>query len=197
MQIAQYVPTKAFAIWHLIPRFFVIQASPVLATSGALFRPKSSRSGAAVEENHSSLDANGRSVEHEYGVSRAEQAKLFRLTLPFMWHEDTVGANSEALQCLRKGGSDWGVCSNYAQCAQMLAAREQSTDSPVSLRAYFASSDILVGSQGQRYFQQCWQAPGLEAFDFVSSTVDKTDHDTVMQSVEVWGEIFASIGGRQ
>lgn len=198
MQMAQYVPTKAFALWHLIPRFFVTQATPVLAASGALFHPKSSRSGEAVEENHSSFDANGRRVERDYGVSRAEQAKLFRLALTFMWDENTVGANSEALQCLRKSdGSDWEACSDYAQCAQVLAAREQSIDGPVSLRAYFASTDALVGSRGQRYFEQCWQAPGVEAIDFVSTTVDKTDHDTVMQSAEVWGAIFASVGGHQ
>ncbi|KAJ5818490.1 hypothetical protein N7474_004081 [Penicillium riverlandense] len=188
MQMAQYVPTKAFTLWHLIPRFFVTQASPVLASSGAMFRQKSSQSSAAVEVSRSSLD---------YGVSRAEQAELFRLALPFMHHENTVGANSEALQCLRKSDSDWGVCSDYAQCAQMLAASEQSTGGPVSLRAYFASTDALVGSRGQRYFEQCWQAPGVEAIDFISTTIDKTDHDTLIQSVEVWGAIFASIGGRQ
>ncbi|KAJ5647763.1 hypothetical protein N7490_004135 [Penicillium lividum] len=190
MQMAQYIPAKAFTLWHRIPRFFVTQAGPVVASSGALLRQMSPKSGVATEDNSSFLE--------DYGISRTEQAELFRLAIPFMWEENTVGANSEALQCLRKSdGCDWGACSDYAQCAQVLAAREQSMDGQASLRVYFAATDALVGSRGQRYFEQCWQAPGVEAIDFISTTVDKSDHDTVMQSGEVWGAIFASISGRQ
>lgn len=187
MQMAQYVPAKAFKFWHQIPRFFVTQAIPVLASSGALLPQMSSRNGEATEENS----------EADFGISRAEQAEIFRLAVPFMHYENTVGSNSEALQCLRKSDSDWGVCSDYAQCAQTLAASEQSRDERVTLRAYFAATDALVGSRGQRYFEKCWQAPGVEAINFVSTTVDKTDHDTVIQSVEVWAAIFASAAGRQ
>ncbi|KAJ9209257.1 hypothetical protein DTO166G4_9130 [Paecilomyces variotii] len=197
VQIAQYVPAKAFTLWHHIPRFFATQAIPALALSGTLLRQISPRSGETAEDR-SFLDANSRSVDRDYSVSCAEQAELFRLVVPFMYAENTVGANSEALLCLRKSdGSDWGVCSDYAQCAQVLAAREQSTGGRVRLRTYFASKDALVGSRGQRYFEECWQAPGVEAIDFVSTTVDKTDHDTLMQSVEVWEAIFASMGGYQ
>jgi hypothetical protein len=189
MQMAQYVPTKAFTLWHHIPRFFATQATPVVASSGALFRQMSPGRGEATEENDLFSDAN---------VSHTEQAELFRLALRFMYDESTVGANSEALQCLRKSdGSDWGLCSDYAQCAQMLAARSQSVDGRVSLHAYFASTDALVGSRGQKYFEQCWQAPGVEAIDFISTTVDKTNHDTIIQSVEVWEAVFASVGERQ
>ncbi|KAJ5122791.1 hypothetical protein N7448_003923 [Penicillium atrosanguineum] len=110
MQMAQYIPTKAFTLWHHIPRFFVTQGAPMLATSGGLIRKltSTSRTGEATEENHVSLDANGRSIEHDYGVLPAEQAELLRHALRFMYDENTVGANSEALQCLRKGDSDWG-----------------------------------------------------------------------------------------
>lgn len=198
MQIAQYVPTKAFNLWHQVPRFFVTQATPMLASSKAFFRQISSQGGEAVEENRSSLHATDQSAERDDGVLRAEQAELFRLAVPFMYDESTVGANSEALLCLRKSdGSDWGVCSDYAQCAQTLAAREQSTDGRVSLRTYFAFKDALVGSRGARYFHECWKAPGVEVIDFISTTVDETDHDTVMQSVDVWEAIFASMTGRE
>ena len=76
MQMAQYVPSKAFTLWHRILRFFVTQTAPVLASSGALFRQMSSRSGETTGENHLFLDTNWRGVERDYGVSRAEQAEL-------------------------------------------------------------------------------------------------------------------------
>lgn len=194
MQMAQYVPAKAFTIWHHIPRFFVTQASPVLASSGALVRRMSPTSSNEAAENDLFVNANWRRVERDYGVPHSEQAELARLALRFMYTENTVGANSEALQCLRKSdGSSWGACSDYARCAQTLAARERSTDSRVSVRTYFAAKDAMVGSRGQKYFEECWQAPGVEAIEFVSTTVDGTDHDTLAQSVEVWEEIFSLI----
>ncbi|KAF4263221.1 hypothetical protein KXV89_000350 [Aspergillus fumigatus] len=185
MQMAQYVPTKAFAMWHLIPHFVVTQASPVLASSGAVVRRLSSQSSEAADRSF--LDANWRRVERDYGVPHAEQAELARLAFRFMYEEDTVGANSEALQCLRKGdGSSWGACSDYAHCVQALAAGERSTGGRVSVRTYFAAKDALVGSGGQKYFEECWRAPGLEGIDYISTTIDGTDHDTLVQSVEIW-----------
>ncbi|KAJ5763644.1 hypothetical protein N7533_002325 [Penicillium manginii] len=197
MQMARYVPTKAFTLWHHIPRFFVTQASPVLATSGALFNQLSSiGSDATAGTDNSPLSAEDQAIERDAGLSQKELAELFRLAVPLMFNENTTGANSEALQCLRKSdGQDWGACSDYAECVQTLAARESSAGTRVSVRAYFASSDAMVGERGKLYFEQCWQAPGLDAVDFVSETVEKTDHDTVMQLVKVWAKIFASVSG--
>ncbi|KAJ5982091.1 hypothetical protein N7451_012191 [Penicillium sp. IBT 35674x] len=84
-------------------------ASPVLASSGTLIRRISPRSSNEAAEDLSFPDANWRRVERDYGVPHSEQAKLARLALRFMYAENTVGANSEALQCLRKSdGSSWG-----------------------------------------------------------------------------------------
>ena len=196
MQIAQYVPTKAFAVWNLIPRFFVTQASPVLASSGALIRRMSLRGDGATHETAedlSFLKDNWRRVERDYGVPQSEQAELSRLAMRFMHTEDTVGANSEALQCLRKGGSSWGVCSDYAACAQTLAGIQTMPESKFKIHAYFGQTDFLVGKGGQKYFETCWQAPGVEAIDFVSREVEGSDHDTIAFSAEVWEEIFSSV----
>ncbi|KAJ5554594.1 hypothetical protein N7513_004553 [Penicillium frequentans] len=194
MQIVQYLPTKAFAVWNLIPRFFVTQASPVLATSGAVIRRMSLRGDSTTPETAkdlSFLNDNQRRVERDYGVPQSEQTELSRLAIRYMHTENTVGANSEALQCLRKGDSNWGVCSDYAECARTLAGYQTSPDSGYSIHAYFAATDILVGKRGRKYFETCWQAPGVEAIDFVSREVEGSDHDTIAFSAEVWEEIFS------
>lgn len=193
MQMTQYIPAQAFKVWHHIPRFLT-QASPVFESSGILIRRLSSKSGTeTANEDSSFLDANSRRIERDYGVSRAEQAELSRTAFRAMFNENTAGADSEALQCLRKGeSSDWAACSDYAHCAQTLAARERSTDGRVTVRTYFAATDAMVGCRGQKYFEGCWRAPGMEEpIDFTSKTIDGTDHDTLVQSVEVWEEIFA------
>ncbi|KAJ5591695.1 uncharacterized protein N7459_002064 [Penicillium hispanicum] len=191
MRAAQYVPTKAFALWNKIPRFFVTQARPVLSASGALVRQLSpSGSGDAHEpaQDLSFLDDNWRRVERDYGIPLLEQKELAQLAIRFMHTENTVGANSEAVQTLRKdGGGSWGVCSDYAECARALATNGY------TLHAYFAAADALVGKQGQKYFEDCWRAPGVEAIDFASTTIEGSDHDTVTQSVDVWENIFSSI----
>lgn len=191
MRIAQHVPTMAFAFWNKIPRFFVTQASPVLSASGAIVRhmsPSGSGDSHEMGEDLSFLNDNWRRVERDYGIPLLEQKELAQLAIRFMHTENTVGANSEAMQVLRKdGGGSWGICSDYAECAQTLATNR------FSLHAYFAATDALVGKHGQKYFEECWRAPGVEAIDFVSTTIEGSDHDTVAQSVEAWEDIFSSI----
>ncbi|BCS17351.1 alpha/beta hydrolase [Aspergillus puulaauensis] len=198
LQIAKYLPNKAFDYWHLIPRFFVKQASPVLASSGAVMRRMSMSSGigtSRAEEDHTFLDENFRRIERDYGVPKKESEELSRLAVQFMFTESTVGANSEALQCLRKGdGGEWGICGDYVICRDTLAALERQRDDNdrATVRTYFSETDALVGGRGQKYFQECW-APGVEGIDFECKVIKGTDHDTVAQSVGVWEEIFSMV----
>lgn len=199
LQIAKYLPNKAFNYWHLIPRFFVTQASPVLASSGAVMRRMSMSSGigtSQAEEDRTFLDENFRRIERDYGVPKKESEELSRLAVQFMFTESTVGANSEALQCLRKGdGGEWGICGDYTTYRNTLAALERQRDDNdrATVRTYFSETDALVGSRGQKYFQECWNAPGVEGVDFESKVIKGTDHDTVAQSVGVWEEIFSMV----
>lgn len=190
--MAQHLPQKAFAIWNLIPRFFVTQASPVLASSGALLCRMNPASDTA--EDLSFLNDNWRRIELDYGVPRSNQAELARLSIRFMHAEDTVGANSEAMQVLRKDvGTGWGVCLDYAICAQDLADHQAAPEAEFRVRAYFAEKDFLVGSRGKRYFEECWEEPGVDTIDSVSREIEGSDHDTIALSVEVWEEIFSLV----
>ncbi|KAL4886513.1 Alpha/Beta hydrolase protein [Aspergillus karnatakaensis] len=203
LQAAQYIPTMAFGAWHHIPRFFVTQASPVFASSGALVRRMSMTSGlggASQEADRTFLDANYRRVERDYGVPVKQSAELARLAVEYMFAENTVGANSEALHCLKKvKGGDWGFCDDYAVCAKTLGARERTRKGggrgSMTLRVFHAETDALVGMKGQKYLEECWRnlGEGSDGVEFISRVVDGTDHDTVSQAVEVWEEIFASI----
>ncbi|KAF7715270.1 Uncharacterized protein PECH_002109 [Penicillium ucsense] len=190
LRAASYIPSKAFGLWNEIPRFFVTQASPVVSASGAFVRylsPSASSNSEDTASDVAFLVANWRKVERDYGVPLSEQKELAQLVGRFLHTENTVGANSEAMQCLRKdGGTSWGVCSDYVDCAKALATE------PFTLRAYFAETDALIGSKGQQYFENCWRGPGVEAIEFTSKTIPQSDHDTVFQSVEAWEDIFSS-----
>ncbi|RDW94175.1 alpha/beta fold hydrolase [Aspergillus mulundensis] len=201
MQMAQYLPTKVFSLWHHIPRFVVTQASPMLASSGAVMRGISSVSlpgtnnNTQAEEDKTFLDSNWRRIERDYGVPKEESAELSRLVVDALFKGETVGANDEALVCLKKGeaGSNWGACSDYRTCVRELGAREHAAGGELVVRVYFAEKDAMVGYKGQKYFEECWRAEGLQGIDFRSVVVKGTDHDTVSQAVEVWEEILRAV----
>ncbi|KAL4962972.1 alpha/beta fold hydrolase [Aspergillus stella-maris] len=210
MQAASYLPKGLFNYWHSIPRFFVTQASPVLASSGAVMRKMSgsmssisglsgSKNDSQEESDKSFLDANYKRIQRDYGVPVKESEEIARLCLKYMFDESTVGANGEALLCVRNtknGGADWGVCEDYGECAKTLRGLEG--EGKVELRAYFAEKDALTGSRGQRYFDECWKSSTPDAEEgvkYVGRWVQGTDHDTLASAVEVWEEILGLVSG--
>jgi hypothetical protein len=56
----------------------------------------------------------------------------------------------------------------------------------------------MIGKKGQDYFEKCWgQTRGGDlggVIDFESRTVAGTDHDSLVQSAEVWEGIFKVMG---
>jgi hypothetical protein len=212
MQMAEYLPVQVFGLWHQIPRFFVTKAAPAFATSGAMFSQASkgitSILGGSSEGDNSSQDKNRLRIEKDYGLSKDTQVELETLTAKSIFSESTVGANSEVLQCLKKGPSAlWGNCDDYAVFVTELANLERSREvvgaegqSKVRLKvkAYFAESDVMIGKKGQTYFEECWKGKDGEfedVLDFTTRTIEGTDHDTVTKSLEVLEPAFQYLAG--
>lgn len=203
MQMAQTLPTSVFGIWHHIPK--------VVSAGGAAFGkisnllPSSSGLGAAESPP---LERNRRRLENEYGLSLELQKELQPLTFKSMLSENTVGADSEALCCLRKGPAGlWGDCDKYALFVRKLSELERGRRADegavgrgkLRINAYFAETDAMIGKKGQSYVEDCWNGGAGDDFQdvltFTTTTVKETDHDSVVQSVEVLKQIFLSAGG--
>lgn len=124
----------------------------------------------------------------KYGTTEELGKEIERLKMFYIFQEDTTGVNEDARLCLKKGGPGlWGACEDYAECIRNFIKpeqdRAQSRPNQVRLKihAYFASSDVMIGKHGQEYFEQIWRQPGVEDFvDFESTTLDKTNHDSVV-----------------
>lgn len=217
MQAAQLLPVGAFGVWHLLPKFFAVHAGPAFASSGTFF----TRLGSAIspqqqgegegEGQREEGDENAKRLERDYGLGPDALGALRGATTRSMFAESTVGANSEALLCLRKGpGADWGCCGDYGAFVRQLAASEgerragavNADRSPARLkvRAYFAESDALTGTKGQEYVARCFESqidgPWVEAIDFAATTVPGTNHDSVIDHVATLEEIFVQAGGQ-
>lgn len=212
--MAQYIPTPLFSIWHRIPRFFVVDAAPVLSSSAPVFDKASalfsSSTGNSNSQEPTLQERNRQKLATDYDVPIELQLELEPLRVEKIFEGNTVGANSEALQCLRKGeGWSWGACDDYSVFVRELVDAERQkqqldtnpeSHAKLKIRAYFAESDIMIGSGGQKYVEECWgltEGTFGDVIDFDSVTMPGTDHESVVQSMEVLEKLFTDVTGNR
>ena len=56
----------------------------------------------------------------------------------------------------------------------------------------------MIGASGQKYIEEIWGWKGNsfeDVLDFDSVTVPGTDHDSVMQPIEILEQVFVDAGG--
>ncbi|KAG8163755.1 hypothetical protein KVR01_007052 [Diaporthe batatas] len=201
MQMVQRLPAGIFQLWHRMPKVasdfeaVFAKATKLLPSSSGLSSGKSP----LTERDQQRREA-------EYGMPSGLLKELPNVASSSMLSENLVGADSEALYCVRKGPVGfWGECDDYALFVRKLSELERSRrvdqgcgDSQrLRISAYFAETDDMIGKKGQKYMEDCWRGSGGDEFrdvlDFTTTTVSETDHDTVVTCVEVLEQIFRSV----
>lgn len=90
---------------------------------------------------------------------------------------------------MQREGKDWGVYSSLPSCIDLLRSTytpqslDGSSTPTLTLRAYFAESDALIGKGGQKYFEKCWKEGNVEGegtVRFEAKIVEGTDHDSIV-----------------
>ncbi|KAI9687397.1 MAG: hypothetical protein M1820_010466 [Bogoriella megaspora] len=185
--IAAKLPSKMIGSFDGLHRFIQLKINPTLGWSGGIINSVTDIvQNPPAESNMEPSDA-----AEKYGVDEDTAKSLSKLMQRYMLAEETSATNEELLLCLQKAGATtWGIAEDYEKCMRELATRERERieDSPESqhaklhIRAYFASSDIMIGkSKGPAYFEQCWRQEGMsDVVDFESTIVPDTNHDTVI-----------------
>ena len=110
------------------------------------------------------------------------------------YEEDMTGLGQEALFLMRRGG-EWGDWGDWDRLVDMVAAREREETTKVKVRAYFAESDIMIGTdKGPAWFDECWRERGSGQVDYQSTRVPYADHDFILNlRFGVIQEIFKEI----
>jgi hypothetical protein len=124
----------------------------------------------------------------QYGFDEDTAKLIKKLSPKYKFAESMTGANEEVKIVLRKcEDAGWGEATDYSSCIRTIADNETAlgTREPiaakVSVEAFFASSDIMIGKRGQQYFEQCWQSDGVAAkVDFATRTFPEADHDSLL-----------------
>ncbi|KAL1306060.1 hypothetical protein AAFC00_004186 [Neodothiora populina] len=145
-----------------------------------------------------------REISQTYGMSPEVRKEVERLQLLYFREEDRSGISQEAMLCLKKGESPWGVCDDYPTYitrlveqlqVQQAARTEDSPAKKLRVMALFAQSDLLIGKGGQKYFEDCWRNSVTDGMiEFESVLVPGTNHDTIfLPTNEGIGRVFSRL----
>lgn len=202
MQMVQRLPAGMFQLWHRMPK--IVSDCETAFSKVAKLLPSSSGISSAKSPL---IERDRQKREAEYGMPMGLLKELPNVAFSCTLSENLVGADSEALYCVRKGPVGlWGECDDYALFVRKLSELERSrrTDEgygdsqKLRISAYFAETDDMIGKKkGQTYMEDCWKGSGGNQFqdvlDFTTTTISETDHDTVLVCVEVLEQIFRSV----
>lgn len=181
---ASKLPNGMLDSWNGLIKFINQRVSPSLSWSGGAI------SSAANMFQNASGEEDGQSdtMAKLLGVSNEVAKEAERLQGKFFFAEDTTAANEDARLCLKMGGTKlWGACENYPQFFRDLAKEEKerqdasASNVGLTIRVFYAESDIMIGKGGQKYFEECWSQEGLPGqIDYRSKELPGTDHETLL-----------------
>lgn len=199
----QGLPVFSFAHWNKLATFFALKASVLTGASSGLLA-NFAKVIAPGSNEPSEDEKNMKFIEMNCGLKVDTQVELDKAMTQGMFGEETVGANSEALSCLKKGPTGiWGEADDMRLLVSNMVSRMKETPSgeqgKLRVRLYFSESDIMTGKKGQQYFQSCWTGePGGEDrgdyLDVETTMIAKSDHDSVFKSGEALEGVFRLLG---
>nr|POE90241.1 hypothetical protein CFP56_20708 [Quercus suber] len=179
------LPSNVLSAWDPLTRFINQRIMPLTNWSGNLLEG-SNRS----PSSSGGQDVNGEAmiVEERYGVDEKVAKDIEKGMMRFLLTEDTSAVNQEVLLCLKKGGEEcWGVAEDYEQFVQRVMEKENEvrrschTLARLTVKVWFAESDVMSGKGGQDYFEACWKQSGVEEMvDFESVVLAGTNHDSII-----------------
>lgn len=200
LNLASKLPNGMLDGWNGLIKFINQNVAPSLAWSGGLF----STAAGAFKSGPGDAETEVESMAQLLGTSNEIAREAERLQSKFFFAEDTTAGNEDARLCLKMGGAKlWGTCEDYPQYFRELVELERErkaadADKPgLTVRAFFAESDIMIGKGGQKYFEDCWTQEGLPGpIKYQSTELPGTNHETVLVGGEncALPAIFTDIG---
>ncbi|KZF22466.1 hypothetical protein L228DRAFT_248161 [Xylona heveae TC161] len=215
LSISSYMPSKVIGSFDSVVRFVASKIVPTVQFSSGIstavsapFAASSGHSGGTEGQNTRVSKHLRDDLCHEFrGVSAAEATAQSEVVMKALFSEDTSGANHESLLLLKKSvAGPWGACESYEDYPGKLDAKlreyfhgRQHSDvgAPVipqapqrlTLKVFWAETDLLIGKKGSAYFDACFKKFILEELGsgadnsvllYESETISKTSHDTVI-----------------
>jgi hypothetical protein len=181
--------------------FILNRVQPTLGTSAGAFSSMAgfwkSKEGVRVSREEEETRC-----REECGMSADVKKELEKLTMKYVFAENTKGANDEARLCLKStDGCDWGACENYPEFVRDLKESwEKKVDGgegKLKVRIIMPEGDAMVGEKGKEYFKECWtQEKCGGGIEVGCVEIKGGDHDNVLNPEKgVLGPIFKAAKG--
>ncbi|KAK5135072.1 hypothetical protein LTR08_005597 [Meristemomyces frigidus] len=188
MKVVSKIPVSVMGAWAPLAKFVSTRITPTASWSGGIVS-----STATLFQGQPGTSETGKlTFGEKYGVSEEIGKCIDKLHDKWMFAESNSAGNDEALLCIKKPGTEWGVCDDYEEYVLLLVEREKqrlsARDDSAKLKidVFFAESDLMIGTGGQRYFVQCWKQDGVvDTIDFRSRVLPGTDHDTAVMDLGI------------
>ncbi|KAK5126722.1 hypothetical protein LTR85_009656 [Meristemomyces frigidus] len=208
--LASKIPAGLFSSWNGIVRVINTHVAPSVGWSSGIF----SSAASMFRAESGAGDASNLTPGETYGVSEEVGECIEKLQRKWSLAESTTAGNEEALLCLKKttesdtgtgSGAYWGVCEDYEEYVRQLAKQEQErrstheVTSKLRIDTFFAESDVMIGKEGQQYFEQCWEQDGVaDVMSFSSTVLPQTDHDSALADLKKGAlkQVFEHIAGQ-
>ncbi|THV76831.1 hypothetical protein D6D29_08400 [Aureobasidium pullulans] len=136
--------------------------------------------------------------QNYYDMSSKSWSEVCELQGKYVRLEDMSGISADANLCMQKDSKDWCTHTSLPTTISSLQQLYPQQSRPLTIRAYFAASDQIIGRGGQVYFEECWKKGNVVQgqVDFAAKGVDDTDHDSItLVEKGCLGDIFREIKG--
>jgi len=175
--------------WDNLVGLITNQVSPTLASSsGGLSAFAGFLRGKDGNETKKNVEEEEMKCEEGYGMSLSVKKELEKMTLKYIFKENTKGANDEARMCLKSTeGCGWDACEDSPEFVKNLKQSwEKKTDGEggkvkLKVKIVFAEEDALIGKKGMEYFKECWtQEKCGRGIEVECVQTEGTNHDSVL-----------------
>ncbi|MCJ1474210.1 hypothetical protein MMC13_002868 [Lambiella insularis] len=178
------VPETLITKWPSIARFMSTKVAPVFTFSGGIIN---NISGTTLPDSqldmpeHMNYDPDIRDLASELGG----------LIVKLFMAENIQGGSDEAFLTLKRGTEwSWGLFEDIDEAIskvveqerELAAAAEHDGSGPEKLRVqvFFAESDMMIGKQGQEWFNECWRKEACsDVVEYCNQTVPASNHENI------------------
>ncbi|KAI9739349.1 MAG: hypothetical protein M1834_007562 [Cirrosporium novae-zelandiae] len=195
LRLAGMLPENFVGKFDSINRFVLRNINPALQFSAGPISASMTGARPALPSDEARAYTAADKEEREY------KETLSALVMDNLFAESTLGANDEALLCLKAREGLWNAFEDEDDAILKIAKQEQKRQQEghveLEVRVFFPEKDVLCSHKGQGWFDSCWREEEVRKYlDYRSEWVAGADHDSVVDLEKgVVQRVFKGVSG--
>ena len=136
----------------------------------------------------------------DYSPDKDPGPTYLKAAMKYLFAENTDGGAAEAMLCLKRSDSSWGLIEDYEDAMDKIIANEQERNlrdvdgtagngdlavqrAKLLVHVFFPETDMFIGQKGKDWLDDLWvrKRDSSEAFDYQSEVIEGADHDSIAE----------------